>query len=314
MRFMVTGGAGFIGTNLVRALLADGHQVRVVDDLSNGRVENLDHLANVEVVVSDIRDVDALTNTAEGCDVVFHLAALGSVPRSLERPSPSYDVNVVGSSTVFHAATKAGVRRVVYASSSSVYGDSAATIKREGEEGQPISPYAASKAAVELVGRTHSRCYGLEIIGLRFFNVYGPYQRPDATYAAVVPLFTDALMGGSQPQIFGDGRQIRDFTYVDDVVQALRLAAEADGQPTGEAINVSAGAGCTVLELCDAIQAACGRLDLEPLHVDERPGDIRVSRADITAAQTMLGFEPEWSLVDGLKSYVDWYGDWETTA
>lgn len=223
-------------------------------------------------------------------------------------------MNVVGTSAVLKAASDAGVRRVIYASSSSVYGDSAETLKREGEEGRPISPYAASKAATELVARTHSRCFGTETLGLRFFNVYGPFQRHDSPYAAVVPLFTDALMHGRSPQIFGDGEQVRDFTYVGDVVRALILAASAEGQPAGQAINVSAGAGCTVLDLLRAVQDATGRLDVEPEHVGQRPGDVRRSRADIGAARAMLGFEPEWTLVDGLKSYVDWYGNQTANA
>ena len=243
-----------------------------------------------------------MRRAAIGCDAVFHLAALGSVPRSMASPSASYDVNVAGSSSVFHAATEAGVRRVVYASSSSVYGDSGSLLKREGEEGQPISPYAASKAAMELVARTHAHCFDTQLIGLRFFNVFGPYQRPDASYAAVVPLFTDALMRGTSPRIFGDGRQTRDFTFVGDVVQALLLAASAQAPAIGEALNVSAGRGCSVLELFRAVRVATGRLDIDPEHVPERRGDVRQSSADITAAQTLLGFEPTWTLQDGLKA------------
>ncbi len=309
MKYLITGGAGFIGTNLVRSLLDDGHEVVVVDDLSNGLQQNVAGLSGAMIVEADIRDAPKLNRVAAGCEVVFHLAALGSVPRSLADPSPSYDVNVVGSCSVFRAASQVGARRIVYASSSSVYGDSGEALKREGEEGNPISPYAASKSAMELVARTHSRCYQMETLGLRFFNVYGPYQRPDAPYAAVVPLFTDALMRGESPKIYGDGRQVRDFTYVGDVVQALKLAATAEGHPAGEALNVSAGSGCTVLELFQAVQAAAGRLDIDALHMDERPGDIRNSRADITLARSMLGFEPEWTLAEGLKSYISWYVD-----
>lgn len=309
MRYMVTGGAGFIGTNLVRSLLDRDNDVVVVDDFSNGLRRNLSANGRLRIVEADIRDRAEIVRAADGCDVVFHLAALGSVPRSLVHPTQSYDVNVVGTCAVFQAATEAGVRRVVYASSSSVYGNSDQELKREGEEGELISPYAASKAAVELVAEVHSRCYEIELLGLRFFNVYGPYQRPDATYAAVVPLFTDALMRGERPRIHGDGQQVRDFTHVADVVQALELAAIAQGAADGRALNVSAGTGCTVLELFRGLQAATGRFDVEPLHVEERPGDIRRSRADITAAQSILGFEPTWTLTDGLKSYVEWYGE-----
>jgi UDP-N-acetylglucosamine/UDP-N-acetylgalactosamine 4-epimerase len=307
MRYMVTGGAGFIGTNLVHALLESGNDVVALDDFSNGLRQNLTSGRNLHIVEGDIRDREKVTRAAAGCDVVFHLAALGSVPRSLVEPARSYDVNVVGSCTVFQAASEVEVRRVVYASSSSVYGDSGQELKREGEEGNLISPYAASKAAVELAAEVHSRCYSTELLGLRFFNVYGPYQRPDAPYAAVVPLFTDALMRGDRPRIHGDGHQVRDFTHVADVVQALQLAATSGSVPAGLALNVSAGAGCTVLDLFRGLQAATGRFDIDPLHVDERPGDIRRSRADITAAQTTLGFQPTWRLTDGLKSYVDWY-------
>ena len=309
MRYLITGGAGFIGTNLARYLVGEGHEVVVLDDFSNGLRGNLHGLANLGIVEADIRDTSAVATAARGCSVVFHLAALGSVPRSVADPGPSFDVNVVGSSAVFEAASEARVARVVYASSSSVYGDSTAPVKREGAEGNPISPYAASKAAMELAARAHSRCYGLEMLGLRFFNVYGPYQRPDAPYAAVVPLFTDALMSGRQPTVYGDGQQVRDFTYVGDVVRALTLAGHCGGRPTGEAINVSAGAGFTVLELFRAVQAATGRTEVLPSHQAERTGDIRVSRADITVAQTSLGFDPEWTLADGLKAYVAWYRD-----
>lgn len=307
MKTLITGGAGFIGSNLVAALAALGAEVRVLDNFSNGLHSNLAGHADVEVVEGDILDRTVVDQAAAGCEYVFHLAALGSVPRSIERPGPSYEVNLVGSVNVFDAARKADVKRIVYSSSSSVYGNTTDGLKAEGAEGDPISPYAASKAAMELAARTQHTCYGTEVLGLRFFNVFGPFQRPDATYAAVVPLFTDALLSGRRPKIFGDGEQIRDFTYVDDVVQALLLAATVDTEASGEALNVSVGRGHSVLGLFEGIQAATGVYDIEPEFAPEREGDIRMSRADITQATARLGFQPTWTVEDGLKQYVSWY-------
>ncbi|MGH1488402.1 MAG: NAD-dependent epimerase/dehydratase family protein [Acidimicrobiales bacterium] len=307
-RVLVTGGAGFIGSNLVRRLVDLSADVVVFDDFSNGLRSNLEDVESIEVIEADIRDSEAVFKAAEGCSKVFHLAALGSVPRSLEAPGPSYHVNLYGSVNVFEAARRAGAQNTVYASSSSVYGNTESRYKREGEEGSPISPYAASKAAMELAARTHAACYEMDILGLRFFNVFGPYQRPDAAYAAVVPLFTDALNQGRQPTIFGDGLQVRDFTYVGDVVHALLLAGAASGNPRGEALNVSSGVGQSVLDIFSAVRAAAGfSADLQPVHAPERAGDIRVSRADIGQAKVRLGFEPDWTLEDGMKKYVEWY-------
>lgn len=195
---------------------------------------------------------------------------------------------------------------MVYASSSSVYGNTTAKLKVEGEEGAPISPYAASKAAMELIARTHSLCYGLDIIGLRFFNVFGPYQRPDAEYAAVIPLFTQSILEGCSPTIFGDGEQVRDFTFVDDVIQALSMAAVANGPFGGEAVNVSGGYPVSVNRLFEHVRAAAGAIDVTPTHIGERKGDIRVSRADLSLASELLAYEPSWTVADGVKQYVAW--------
>lgn len=263
-------------------------------------------LNGVDIRDVDVRDEPSLHQAFHDVDTVFHLAALGSVPRSLNRPCPTYEVNTLGSINVFEAARCAGARRVVYASSSSVYGNTNATLKVEGEEGDPISPYAASKAAMELAARTHSACYGLDIIGLRFFNVFGPFQRPDAEYAAVVPLFTQSLLEGRSPVIFGDGEQVRDFTFVDDVLQALELAALATGPFAGDAVNVSGGRPVSVNRLFEHVRSAVGASDIASTHTAERQGDIRVSRADLSLAGELLGYEPSWTMADGMKQYVAW--------
>ena len=305
--YAVTGGAGFIGSNLIHHLASTSRSVISIDNYINGFTDNHINAANVEYLRVDIRNTEELTEAFVGCDTVFHLAALGSVPRSIKAPLPTFDVNLAGSVSVLEAARAAGCQRVIYASSSSVYGDAVETIKAEGAEGLPISPYAASKSAMELAARTHALCYDLETVGLRFFNVFGPNQRPETTYAAVVPLFTRALLAGDRPIVFGDGCQVRDFTYVDDVIQALTRAADAGPETTGAVFNVSGGAGATVLELLSAIGSAVGTSDYTADHHPSRPGDIRTSRADITAAKVGLGFEPTWTLIDGIKEYVAWY-------
>lgn len=303
---LVTGGAGFIGSNLVRRLVQEGGTVRVLDNMSNGLVSNLEGLDRVELTEVDIRESDLIRQYFDGVDCVYHLAALGSVPRSLATPCASYEVNVLGSANVFEAARAANVRRVVYASSSSVYGDSADPYKIEGREGRPISPYAASKACMELLALTSAGCYGQDLLGLRFFNVFGPFQRPDAEYAAVVPLFAKSLLDGNPPTIFGDGGQVRDFTYVEDVVDALVLAGSSTKRHCGEALNIAAGRPTTVRKLFEAVRAAVGADSIEPLYAPARLGDIRESRADTSLAESLLRFQASWDPADGLKGYVAW--------
>ena len=306
-RVLVTGGAGFIGSHLVDALVECGAWVRVLDNLATGRAANLAHHGGaVELVEDDLRDPDACRAACAGVDLVFHQAALGSVPRSLEDPATTVAVNVGGTANLFAAARDAGVSRVVYASSSSVYGDSPKLPKREGEEGSPLSPYAASKTMDEELGRVFAACFALEPIGLRYFNVYGPRQDPAGPYAAVVPRFFAASLAGQAPHVDGDGEQSRDFTYVADAVAANLAAAGAPATAAGRAYNVAAGRRITVNELA----AAIARLVVgapPPVHGPPRPGDVRHSLADLTAAGEALGYRPRVTLEEGLERSVEYY-------
>ena len=297
---LVTGGAGFIGSHLVDALVARGARVRVLDDLSTGRIRNLDASADrIDFQRGDVRDAAACREAMRGVAYVFHQAALGSVPRSIADPATTIDVNVGGTARIFAAARDSGVRRVVFASSSSVYGDSERLPKREGEEGRPLSPYALSKQVDEQLAATFARCYGLELVGLRYFNVYGPRQDPEGAYAAVIPRFFKAYLDGAAPVIFGDGEQSRDFTYVADAVAANLLAGSADAGGCGRAYNVAGGRGTNLLELARLVGEAAGGAR-PPTHAAPRPGDVRHSLADLTLSRESLGFSPEFELPEGL--------------
>jgi UDP-N-acetylglucosamine 4-epimerase len=296
---LVTGGAGFIGSHLVAALLAQGARVRVLDDLSSGRPENLP-AGKVELTEGDIHDLETCRAACAGVTYVFHQAALGSVPRSLADPATTVAVNVGGTANVLTAAREAGVRRVVYASSSSVYGDAVATVKEEGEEGRPLSPYAASKVMAEELAAVFARCYGQELIGLRYFNVYGPRQMPDGPYAAVVPRFFRACLADEAPVIYGDGRQSRDFTFVSDAVQANLLAAGAPPEALGRAYNVARGERTTVAELAELVRQVAGS-GRPPRHEPPRPGDVLGSQADPGQAAHFLGFRAAVPLREGLE-------------
>jgi nucleoside-diphosphate-sugar epimerase len=305
---LVTGGGGFIGSHLVDALLDCGDTVRVLDDWSNGNAANLDSRnARLDVVSGDIRDLDLVSRCASGCDIVFHQAALGSVPRSLADPGRTHDVNVNGSFTVFQAAWATKVPRVVFASSSSVYGDHPDLPKVEENLGAPLSPYAASKRATEIEAAGVARSYGMIFVGLRYFNVYGPRQRADSPYAAVIPLFFQAALRGLPPRIHGDGTQSRDFTFVSDVVQANLLAAAAP-IPAGSApaFNVSRGERVTINELWQAIAKETGT-GAEPEHVAPRPGDVRHSLANLEAARRDLSYQPRIALTEGLARSAPFY-------
>lgn len=298
---LVTGGAGFIGSHLVDALVERGAKVTVLDDLSNGHERNLERvLGAIRFVRGDIRDADACRDAVAGAAFVFHQAARGSVPRSMADPVGTIDINVRGTATVFAACRDARVPTVVYASSSSVYGDSATLPKREGDEGRPLSPYALSKASGEQLAEVFGRCYGMRILGLRYFNVFGPRQDPNGPYAAVVPRFFSAIRRGEAPVIYGDGEQSRDFTYVSDVVHANLLAAGAPEAAWGRAYNVAPGGGSTVTALARAILVACGG-GPNPVHAPPRAGDILHSCADSSAAASAFGFRAEVSLEEGIR-------------
>lgn len=304
---LVTGGAGFIGSHLVDALAAAGASVRVLDDLSSGRRENLAGSAKaIDFVEGDIRDVETCRRACRGSEIVFHLAAVGSVPRSMRDPAHTLSVNVGGTANVLTGARDAGARRVVYASSSSVYGDSETLPKREGEEGRPLSPYALSKRMNEELADVFARAFGLETIGLRYFNVFGPRQDPEGPYAAVIPRFFKACLRGESPVIYGDGGQSRDFTYVADAVQANLLAASAPASACGGADNVAGGRGVTVNSLAIAVLEIVGGGE-QPRHEPPRPGDIRHSLADLTRARAELGYEPATELAAGLAASLDYY-------
>jgi UDP-glucose 4-epimerase len=307
VRALVTGGAGFIGSHLVAALVADGDRVVVLDDLSTGREANV--APEAELVEADVTDPAIVAATVRGCDVVFHLAARGSVQRSVEQPLEADRTNTGGTLNVLAAAHGAGVRRVVLSSSSSVYGGAAERPTREEQPLRPRSPYAVSKLAGEHYARVFAELHGAETVALRYFNVFGPRQRADSQYAAVVPRFIDALRRGSRVEIHGDGRQSRDFTYVADAVEANRRAATAPAAVcAGRAYNIARGESHTVLELLASIAELLG-VDAEVSHVAGRPGDIRHSQASIEAAARDLGFVPCGSLGDGLAQTVSWWRD-----
>jgi UDP-glucose 4-epimerase len=304
--YLVTGGAGFIGSHLSERLVREGYRVRVLDNFSSGKIENLESVRDkVEVIRGDVRDIDLLREAMDSVEVVFHQAAIGSVPRSIADPLATHEANITGTLNVLMAARDVGVRRVVYASSSSVYGQSAQLPKREDMMPEPLSPYALSKLAGEYYCAIFHKIYGLESVSLRYFNIFGPRQDPASQYAAVIPRFIVALMGGQPPIIYGDGRQSRDFTYVENAVEANLLAAEARGV-AGRAFNIACGSRYTLLELLDRLEEIIG-CRLEPLHEAPRPGDIRHSQASIEAAQAALGYRVKVDFEQGLRRTVEWY-------
>lgn len=304
MRTCVTGGAGFIGSNLVDRLVSDGHEVVVLDNLSAGTRENLvDSIDSIRFVEGDVRDPDAVEVAVEGCEVVYHMAALASVQISVDDPFEATDVNVGGTLGVLLASRDAGVRRVVFASSSSVYGDTPVLPTDESMPTSPLSPYAASKVAGEAYVRAFDASFGLEGVSLRYFNVYGPRQSPGSQYAAVVPLFLQAMSQGRPPTIHGDGGQTRDFTFVGDVADALVLAATAP-EARGAAMNIGGGGqSVSILELATLIAEVVG-WEGEPVHVPSRTGDVRDSLADVSRARKLLGWEPKTSLRTGIARIV----------
>ena len=306
MKALVTGGAGFIGSAVCRLLLHEGWDVRVADNFLSGFPENV--APDVELREGDVRDERFMNAACDGIDVVFHQAAIRSVPKSVEAPMAANDVNVSGTLSVLLAAEAAGVRRVVYASSSSVYGDNEAPKQSEDLPPNPISPYAVSKLAGELYSRVWTRIKGLSTVSLRYFNVYGPGQHPESKYAAVFPAFIAAVRANVPPVVHWDGGQERDFTYVQDVARANLLAAAAGSEVDGEVFNIGGGSTKTVLEVLETVQEVLGT-QLEPAFEEKRKGDVRRTAADIRKAALLLGWQPEAAWQDSVRATVEWFAD-----
>ncbi len=306
--FLVTGGAGFIGSHIAEALVARGDRVRVLDNLCTGHVSNLKHLEKqIEFIEGDITQASTVAAAVRGVDCVFHEAALASVPRSVERPLDTNAACVTGTLTVLDEARKAGVRRLVYAASSSAYGDQPTSSKRETDLPAPISPYGAAKLAGEAYCQAFTATYGFETVCIRYFNVFGPRQDPHSQYSAVIPLFITALLAGKQPTIYGDGHQSRDFTYVSNVVHGNLLAADAEAKRVaGRTLNVANGRSTSLLELIAILNTLLGTR-IQPLHAPPRVGDVRESLADITQARERLAYEPPVGFEEGLRLSIDYY-------
>lgn len=307
--FLVTGGAGFIGSNLCEALLQMGHTVRCLDDLSNGHIENIESFRqnpNFTFLKQDIRDLDACMEATRGVDYVLNQAAWGSVPRSIEMPLLYEEINIRGTLNMMEAARQNGVKKFVYASSSSVYGDSTVLPKKEGGEGELLSPYALTKRTDEEYGKLYHKLYGLDTYGLRYFNVFGRRQDPNGAYAAVIPKFLKLLMKGERPVIHGDGKQSRDFTYIDNVIEGNLRACLAGSEAAGEAFNIGAGGREYLIDVYHALCKSLG-VEIEPVFGPPRKGDIRDSNADISKARKLLGYDPSYDFASGIALAIDWY-------
>jgi nucleoside-diphosphate-sugar epimerase len=306
MKALVTGGAGFIGSHLASRLVRDGHDVRVLDNFSTGSRSNLaDEGESVEIVEGDIQSYERAHNAVQGCEVVFHLAALPSVPRSIQDPLTSTAVNVIGTLNVLLAARDSGVRRVVYASSSSAYGSDPSLPKQENRPSLPISPYAVAKLASEGYCRSFSEVYDLETVALRYFNVFGPRQDPLSQYAAVIPRFITALLQDEKPVVFGDGEQSRDFTYIDNVIEANLLAADA-ADVSGQMFNIACGEAISINRLLDDLRRILGS-DIEATYLESRPGDVKHSLADISRAEEKLRYRLVVDFSEGLRRTVEYH-------
>jgi nucleoside-diphosphate-sugar epimerase len=305
-KYLVTGGAGFIGSNLARRLLSGGEEVVILDDFSTGKSENIEDIEDrLTLITGDICDIDTVRRAMRGIDYVFHHAAVVSVPRSVDDPARTNDVNVTGTLNCLMAARDAGAARFVFAASSSAYGESPELPKREEMKPHPLSPYGVSKLVGEMYCRVFYEVYGLPTVSLRYFNIFGPYQDPGSQYAAVVPIFIARLLRGESPVVFGDGEQSRDFTYIDNAVQANLLAVKS-AKADGKIFNVACGDRYTINELVAHLQHLTGS-DKAPTYVEPRPGDIRHSMGDISAAERALGYKPEVSFEEGLKRTVAWF-------
>jgi nucleoside-diphosphate-sugar epimerase len=305
---LVTGGAGFIGSSLAAALVAQGDSVRIIDDFSSGKRENLRNLLpSVQLHEGSILDESALRRAAEGTDVIFHEAAIPSVPRSMAAPRASHDANATGTLQVLEAARSLGVRRVVYAGSSSAYGDTPVLPKVETMPPRPLSPYAVSKLTGELYCRVYAQSFGVETVVLRYFNVFGPGQDPLSQYAAVIPRFVTAALGGTEPVIYGDGTQSRDFCFIENVIQAnLRAASTPAAAVSGRVFNIACGSAISLNEVVQMVAALTGRA-MAARHEPGRAGDVKHSLADIAEARERLGYEPAIDFAEGLRRTVEWF-------
>lgn len=304
--YLVTGGAGFIGSHIATALVERGDRVRVLDNLSTGTCANLSHVKDkVEFIEGDLLDRNMVEQAVDGVDIVYHQAALASVPRSVEKPLDTNAACVTGTLTVLDAARRANVKRVIYAGSSSAYGNQLVKSKHESNLPTPLSPYAAAKLAGEYYCSAFTETYGLETVSIRYFNVFGPRQDPNSEYSAVIPLFVTAMLAGRRPTIFGDGKQSRDFTYVDNVVAGNLAAAEAP-DAVGKVVNVACGRQFSLLDLVASINKVLGT-SIEPEFAPARPGDVRESLADISVAREVLGYEPAIDFEAGLRRSIDYY-------
>jgi len=305
-RCLVTGGAGFIGSHVVEALSALGARIVVLDNLIGGERGNVERF-KPDFVEGSILDGDAVARAARDCRYLFHLAALGSVPHSVEKPLEYHEVDATGTVKVLEAARRAGVQRVMYSASSSAYGDSEELPKRETMPPNPRSPYASAKLAGEAYMSAYAGCYGIDTVSLRYFNIFGPRQNPNSAYAAVIAAFAKAVTAGKPPTIFGDGEQSRDFTFVHNAVHANLLAARATKKLNGDVVNVACGVRVSVNELAPMMCEMFGRPDLKPVHAPERAGDVKHSQADLTKVRQVLGYEPVVNFRDGLRATVEWY-------
>ncbi|WP_442594317.1 SDR family oxidoreductase [Neobacillus sp. D3-1R] len=308
-KFLVTGSAGFIGTNLVEAILKLGYQVRGLDNFSTGKRENVQEFINhpnYEFMEGDIRDFETCLKACDGVDLVLHQAAWGSVPRSIEMPVLYDEINIRGTLNMMEAARQNGIKKFVYASSSAVYGDEPTLPKQEGREGNLLSPYALTKKVNEEYASLYTKFYGLDTYGLRYFNVFGKRQDPEGAYAAVIPKFIKQLLENESPTINGDGKQSRDFTYIENVIEANLKACLAPSEVAGQAYNVAYGGREYLIDIYFGLVKALNK-DIQPIFGPERKGDIKHSNADISKAKEMLGYEPDWSFERGIEEAIEWY-------
>ncbi|MFZ5829992.1 MAG: SDR family oxidoreductase [Planctomycetota bacterium] len=304
--FLVTGGAGFIGSHIAEALVKRGDTVRVLDNLSTGNIANMESFrGKIDFMEADLLDEQALKQAVRGVDCIFHQAALASVPRSVERPLDTHAACVTGTVNLLDAARRAGVRRLVYAASSSAYGNLPYASKREIDLPGPLSPYAAAKLAAEYYCQAFAATYGIETVAIRYFNVFGPRQDPDSPYSAVIPLFITAMLKGEQPTVYGDGKQSRDFTFVSNVVQGNLLAAGTPGIG-GRVFNIANGRSTDLLTLIDMLNRLLGT-NIQPKFAPPRIGDVKESLADINGARRELGYEPQYDFEEGLRRSIDYY-------